>query len=234
MPGSTYLSLVNQALVAFNEVPLTTATFGSAQGLQSLAKNAVNYSINHIYHQIRELPWAYERNTTISTSIGQQFYDWPSGTLAVDYDAIAILADPALDLDFTVLKQIQHEVWKRRYQAADQNAAVADYGVPRFVFRTPDNKIGLSGPPKEVYDLLVPRWSEPTPLSAHDDICAIPTLYDLVILHGTTYYIYVLRQNEEAIVRQEKVLENAIKSLRATTVNKYLVMQDTRIPNNGG
>lgn len=227
--GSTYLSLTNQALVLFNEVPLTTATFGAAQGLQSLAKNAVNYSINHIYQQVRQLPWAYTRDTSINTVAGTAFYAWPTGAIEVDYDGIAINNSVPLNVTYTVLRQTQHEVWKRQNQEADLNTITTNWGVPDKVFRTPDNKIGLTVPPNAVYNLVVPMWAEPTALSALTDTCAIPTLYDLVILAGTVYYVYVLRQNEEAIVRQEKAFGTAIKSLRAATVNKYLSMQDTRV-----
>lgn len=49
--ATTYLDITNEVLRELNEVPLTSANFGNAKGIQKFVKDAVNKSIFDIANQ---------------------------------------------------------------------------------------------------------------------------------------------------------------------------------------
>ena len=55
--ATTYLQLTNEALRELNEVPLTSANFGDAVGLQQFVKDSVNKAIFDIANEEPQLPF---------------------------------------------------------------------------------------------------------------------------------------------------------------------------------
>ena len=51
MSTSTYLEVVNSVLRGMNEVPLTTANFSNAVGLQAYVKDSVNQALFDINNE---------------------------------------------------------------------------------------------------------------------------------------------------------------------------------------
>ncbi len=56
--ATTYLDLTNEVLRELNEIPLTSANFSSAVGLQQFTKDAINKSIFDIANEEPQLPFS--------------------------------------------------------------------------------------------------------------------------------------------------------------------------------
>jgi hypothetical protein len=59
--ATTYLDLTNEVLRELNEIPLTSANFATAIGLQKFVKDAINKSIFDIANQEPQLPLYFKR-----------------------------------------------------------------------------------------------------------------------------------------------------------------------------
>ena len=55
--ATTYLDLTNEVLRELNEIPLTSANFANAVGLQQFVKDAINKSIFDIANEEPQLPF---------------------------------------------------------------------------------------------------------------------------------------------------------------------------------
>jgi len=55
--ATTYLELTNEVLRELNEIPLTSANFTSAVGLQQFVKDSINKSIFDIANEEPQLPF---------------------------------------------------------------------------------------------------------------------------------------------------------------------------------
>jgi hypothetical protein len=55
--ATTYLELTNEVLRELNEIPLTSANFSSAVGLQQFVKDSINKSIFDIANEEPQLPF---------------------------------------------------------------------------------------------------------------------------------------------------------------------------------
>ena len=55
--STTYLDLTNELLRELNELPLTSANFSDAVGIQKFVKDAINKSIFDIANQEPQLPF---------------------------------------------------------------------------------------------------------------------------------------------------------------------------------
>tara|TARA_R100001129_G_scaffold185256_2_gene172766 strand:- start:22110 stop:23201 length:1092 start_codon:yes stop_codon:yes gene_type:complete len=85
-----YLTLVNNVLSELNEVELTSSTFSSSRGVQSMVKNVVNKSINDIYNS--EIEWPFLIGTQTDNLVaGTQEYDFPSDFRKIDFDSFMLL-----------------------------------------------------------------------------------------------------------------------------------------------
>ena len=84
-----YLTLVNSVLNELNEVELTTTTFSTSRGVQTMVKNVVNKAVNDIYNSEIEWPFLIE-NKTESVSAGTQEYSLPSDFRKVDWDSFIL------------------------------------------------------------------------------------------------------------------------------------------------
>ena len=84
-----YLTLVNSVLNELNEVELTTTTFSTSRGVQTMVKNVVNKAVNDIYNSEIEWPFLIEYKTE-SVSAGTQEYTLPSDFRKVDWDSFIL------------------------------------------------------------------------------------------------------------------------------------------------
>lgn len=90
----TYLGLVNRVLQDFNEVQLTSSTFGSATGFQAYVKDYINDSINDIctWQDVR-WPFLWTQKT-FATAIADGTYSYDASVLYVDWDSFNIIRQP--------------------------------------------------------------------------------------------------------------------------------------------
>ena len=93
--SGTYLTLTNSTLARLNEVQLTATTFGSARGIQTQAKNAVNESIRYINQKEYNFPFNHATETKTVTA-GTVRYSLPTSTKHVDYNTFRLVKDEDL------------------------------------------------------------------------------------------------------------------------------------------
>ena len=151
--ATTYLQLTNEALRELNEVPLTSANFGDAVGLQQFVKDSVNKAIFDIANEEPQLPFfsagvsggtdPFYGNVTVATVAGTRWYLLKAGSSDMTTDYHSIDWDDFYITTINVsgesapyvskgLKFVTLDEWKRYYRD-DENADDADtqnYGEP--------------------------------------------------------------------------------------------------------
>lgn len=86
-----YLGLVNELCAKFNEVPLTSSNFASADGVYTEFKNSVNDGIKAVYQKKNcEWPFAFDE-ITFKTVIGQGEYTKDANAVQIDWDSFQLL-----------------------------------------------------------------------------------------------------------------------------------------------
>tara|TARA_Y100000593_G_scaffold63483_1_gene117320 strand:- start:673 stop:1767 length:1095 start_codon:yes stop_codon:yes gene_type:complete len=86
---ANYLTLTNNVLNELNEIELTSSTFGSSRGVQTMVKNVINKAINDIYNSEVEWPFLVSSKTE-NLIAGTQEYDLPSDFRKVDWDSFML------------------------------------------------------------------------------------------------------------------------------------------------
>lgn len=93
--SSTYLTLVNRVLQAFNEVPLTASTWSSAVGFHQEVKDAVQQAIYDVF-TFEDTEWPFARTSTIfDTTVGDQTYNKSATFTSIDWGSFKILRPSA-------------------------------------------------------------------------------------------------------------------------------------------
>ena len=161
--ATTYLTLTNEVLRELNEVQLTAANFTSAVGIQAFIQESINKALNDIANEEPQLPFfaaaasgdtdPFYGNVNVSTVAGTRWYllKADSSSITTDYSAvdwdnfylttIGVSGETAPYVS-KGLKFITLTDWTR-YIRDSENADDADtqnYGEPKYVIRSPDNR----------------------------------------------------------------------------------------------
>ena len=205
--ATTYLQLTNELLRELNELPLTTANFATAVGVQQHVKDSVNKAYLDIVNYEPQWPFlaTAESGTTdpmygnvvVDTVAGQRFYELKtaSDSITTDYGSVDwdnfYLTTVGVDgesapytgknLEYCTLEQ-----WKR-FRRVGENLDDADtqnHGVPNIIIRSPDSrKFGLSPIPDKVYKVWFYAYDLPTKLDEHADTLLFPDMYAPCLLY---------------------------------------------------
>lgn len=207
---ATYLDIVNRALREINEVPLTTAVFDAARGIQQFTKDAVNRAFFDIANESTEWPWLQNtvsrvEGTDIITLVpGTQWYDQSATALEVDWHTFYMT-----DKDPTVVSEIAAEVsrnltyltyeqWARQERETDNQRTSDHRGIPDFVVRHPfTGKIGFSAVPEKELFVEYFLWKSATSFTASTDVLPFPEEFENVLLNRVRYYSWLFRENIE-------------------------------------
>ena len=87
---ATFLQLTNRILNELNEPELTSSTFSSSRGIQTVAKNMVNKSIHDIYNSEVEWPFIHSDQTD-SLTAGTQEYGFPSDARKANINTFVLI-----------------------------------------------------------------------------------------------------------------------------------------------
>ena len=218
---ATYLNLSNELLREMNEVELTSGNFSSATGIQQHVKDAINRAYLDIVNEEPQWPFLavglsgdtdpLYGNVAVETVAGTRWYLLrpSSSSLATDYGYVdwdnfyattvgvsgATAPFEARNLRFTTIEE-----WKDYFRISENldDADTQNYGVPRRVIKSPDNrKFGLSPIPDKVYKIYFYAYVLPTELSAFGDETVFPNIYNPVLLNRARYYIYQFKENPQ-------------------------------------
>jgi hypothetical protein len=222
-----YLGLTNEVIARMNEVALTAANFANARGFQVQCKNAVNDAINYINQ--REFGWPFSHVTNSETLIANTTrYTIPATAQHVDYETFRIDRNATLGTSGVTLRVIDYKEYIDRY--VDQESTSSVGGVPRFVFRTPDNNFGLYPYPDKAYVLKYEYFSKPTLLTAATDAPTVPDQYRQVIVDGATAYAYQYRGEAQQYGINFARFEEGIKHMQTILLNRADYVRSTYIP----
>tara|TARA_R100000231_G_scaffold73465_1_gene57616 strand:- start:328 stop:1095 length:768 start_codon:yes stop_codon:yes gene_type:complete len=252
--ATTYLELTNQALRELNEIPLTSANFSGAVGLQQFVKDSINKSIFDIANEEPQLPFfsagvsggtdPFYGNVTVATVAGQRWYTLKAGSSDITTDYASIDWDDFLITTVNVsgesapfvskgLKYITLDEWTRYYRDQENldDADAQARGEPVRVYRSPDNrKFGLSPIPDKVYNVHFYAYEKPTALSAHGDTIAFPDQYSNVITARTRYYVWQFKDSPQQAAFALEDFKKGMRNMKKNLLNpqpKYIA--DDRI-----
>ena len=221
----TYLDLTNEVISRFNEVTLTSSGFTAARGFQVQCQNAVNDAIEYI--NTSEYSWPFNHNTESDTLVaGTTRYAIATTAKHVDYDTFRLIKDDSLSCSGGSLKELDYKSYLDNHIAQEDTTGVGS--IPKYVFRTPDNKYGLYPYPDKAYALKYEYYANSTSLSA------IPEQYRSVIVDGATAYGYQYRGETNQYQLNFQRFEAGIKHMRSLLVNRTVYIRSTalnRYPN---
>ena len=252
--ATTYLDITNEVLRELNEIPLTSANFASAIGLQQFVKDAVNKAIFDVATQEPQLPFfatgesgatdPFYGNVTVATVAGTRWYELKASSSSVADDYGSIDWDDFYLTTINVSGESAPYVSKglrflnladcKRYYRDSENLDDADsqaYGEPIHVIKSPDSrKFGLSPIPDKVYNVHFYAFDKPTKLSAHDDTIVFPEQYSNVITSKVRYYVWQFKESPQQAAFAMDDYKKAIKHMKSNLMNPTpRVMTDDRI-----
>ena len=241
--ATTYLTLTNEVLRELNEIQLTSATFSDAVGIQAFIKESINKALNDIANEEPQLPFfatatsgdtdPFYGNVNVSTVAGTRWYllKADSSSITTDYSAvdwdnfylttIGVSGETAPYVS-KGLKFITLTDWTR-YIRDSENADDADtqnYGEPKYVVRSPDNrKFGISPIPDKVYKVYFYAYVAPTELSAHGDTIVLPDQYASVVTARTRYYVHQFKESLQQAAFALDDYKKGMKRMKSNLIN---------------
>ena len=246
--ATTYLDLTNEVLRELNEIPLTSANFANAIGLQKFVKDSINKSIFDIANAEPQLPFfsagvsggtdPFYGNVTVASVAGQRWYTLKADSSSITTDYASIDWDDFYLTTINVsgesspygskgLRFLTLDDWKRYYRdnenSADANSTNAE---PIHVIKSPDSrKFGLSPIPDKVYNVHFYAFTKPTALDAHGDTMVLPEQYSNVITARTRYYVWQFKESPQQAAFALDDYKKALRSMKSNLMNptpKYM------------
>ncbi len=241
--ATTFLELTNDILREINEVPLSAADFSAARGIQVHVKNSINRAYFDIINSEPQWPFLSVAssgdvdpmygNVAVATTEGQRWYQLKtdSSSIADDYGSvdwdnfylttIGVSGETAPYVS-KGLKFITLTDWTR-YIRDSENADDADtqnYGEPKYVIRSPDNrKFGISPIPDKVYKIYFYSFVAPTELSAHGDTIVLPDQYASVVTARTRYYVHQFKESIQQAAFALDDYKKGMKKMKSNLIN---------------
>tara|TARA_R100000458_G_C8264685_1_gene239850 strand:- start:915 stop:1682 length:768 start_codon:yes stop_codon:yes gene_type:complete len=247
--ATTYLDITNEVLRELNEIPLTSANFASAVGLQQFVKDSVNKAIFDISNAEPQLPFfavgesgatdPFYGNVTVATVEGTRWYELKASSSNVANDYASIDWDDFYITTISVsgesapyvskgLKFMTLSDWKRYYRDSENedDANSQNYGEPQFVIKSPDNrKFGLSPIPDKVYNIHFYAFDKPTKLDAYGDTVVFPEQYVNVITARVRYYVWQFKESSQQAAYALDEYKRNLRQMKSNLMNpqpKYM------------
>jgi hypothetical protein len=241
--ATTYLELTNEVLRELNEIPLTSANFTSAVGLQQFVKDSINKSIFDIANEEPQLPFLavgesgetdpFYGNVTVASVAGTRWYELKASSSSLKDDYASIDWDDFYLTTINVSGETAPFVskglgflsladWKRYYRDSENvdDADAQSYGEPSRVIKSPDGrKFGLSPIPDKVYNIHFYAFDKPTKLSAHGDTVVFPEQYTNIITARTRYYIWQFKESPQQAAFAMDDYKKAMRTMKSNLIN---------------
>ena len=247
--ATTYLDITNEVLRELNEIPLTSANFANAVGLQQFVKDAVNKSIFDIANAEPQLPFfavgesgatdPFYGNVTVATTAGTRWYELKASSSNIANDYASIDWDDFYITTINVsgesapyvskgLKFMTLADWKRYYRDSENadDADTQNHGEPKFIIKSPDSrKFGLSPIPDKVYNVHFYAFDKPTKLSAYGDTIVFPEQYVNVITARMRYYVWQFKESPQQAAFALEDYKKELRQMKSNLMNptpKYM------------
>ncbi len=210
---ATFISMTNEVLRRINEVPIDVSDFNTTRNIQALAKDAVNNSIRHILQSAQQWPFTITVYTQ-TLVVGQGEYNFPADLSVIDYESFYLKPSTTLNTSGGAMGVLDHDNYLRHYRANDDQRTAADYAEPDYIFKTQQQKFGVTPTPDKAYEIEYKYWAFPADLSAATDTPSIPDRFKHVIVEGAMVYLMRFRSNEQSAAMHEKKFEEGIDTMR--------------------
>ena len=241
--ATTYLDITNEVLRELNEIPLTSANFANAVGLQQFVKDSVNKSIFDIANAEPQLPFfavgesgatdPFYGNVTVATTAGTRWYELKASSSNIANDYASIDWDDFYITTINVsgesapyvskgLKFMTLADWKRYYRDSENadDADTQNHGEPKFIIKSPDSrKFGLSPIPDKVYNVHFYAFTKPTALDAHGDTMVLPEQYSNVVTARTRYYVWQFKESPQQAAFALDDYKKAMRTMKSNLIN---------------
>jgi hypothetical protein len=230
---ANFVTLINQLLVRLNEVNLDTLGegFDTTRGVQSLAKDAINSSIQMILQNGQEWPFL-KVTSTQTLSPGQVTYSFPADYSDADFDTFFLKKSVSLNNSAKSLRQITYEDYVQNYRVADDNGPEEGRSIPENIFKTYDSGFGLTPSPDKGYEVEYSYWTLPVDLAAFNDTSIIPDRYNYVIIDGAMMIMMRFRSNEQSAAIHQQNFETGIKTMRRILLDEPVYVRSTVVNHN--
>ena len=233
MANTTFYDLTNKLLRRLHEVEIAqTADFQATVGTQSLAKDAINASLNQINAEYHKWPFNATSGSQVLT-VGTEEYLWPSDLKLPDWNSFFIQNSTALNTNTVHLAFIDRNEWERNYKALDDDAGTSGRSVPSFVFVGHLYGFGLSPSPDQTYTVNFNYWSLPAALVNWNDTPTVPSAFDEVIIQNAIYHFYMFRDNTTQATEAEAKGEKLLGKMRTILINSEDRVSSGLIPRSG-
>ena len=213
---ATYLNLVNELLRRLNEVEISEEDFGSTKNVQSLAKDSINSSIREILQEAQEWPFTlvtYEQ----TLSVGTKTYAFPSDYSKADWESFYLKNTNTTDPG--VLKPLSYDEYLSNRRAGDDTSGLDGYTKPLNVYKTQEEKFGVTPVPDTSYVVEYKYWKFPNDLVLSSDVCIIPDRFKHIIIDGAMMYLMYFRSNEQSAQLHKDKFKVGIKSMKRLVVD---------------
>lgn len=219
MASTQFMDLTNELLRRLNEVTIAEADFASVRGVQAMAKDVINASINKI-NQF-EPNWPFNVNTATQVCVvGQTDYDYPIDLKLVNWRSFFIIRDDTLSFNGQPLEFVSRDVWLRYFKEQDLYQGTDGVSVPRYVFEKHGFGFAVTPSPDKAYTVTFDYWQQNTDLVDYDDMSTIPSNYDEVIMQGGLYHFYLFRSNTQQATVAEDQFTKSLQHMRSILINK--------------
>ena len=153
--------------------------------------------------------------------------DYINTSKHVDYDTFRLVRDTDLSISGGNLTKLDYKEYLSKYIQQEDTASVGS--VPRYVFRTPDNKFGLYPYPDKAYSIRYEYYAYSSTLSAATDVPNIAEQYRSVIVDGATAYGYQYRGETGQYQNNFQRFEAGIKNMRTLLGNRTDYVRSTML-----
>lgn len=223
---ANYINLVNELLRRLNEVTINLSDFDSVRNVQSVAKDAINSSVRELLQDAQEWPFTLVTYTQELTA-GVGSYDFPSDFSKADWETFYLKSldgsSPA------ALPAITYEMYLRSYRATDDSSGVGGYTLPTTVYKTQEDKFGVTPVPDKAYSIEYRYWKYPADLVLAEDVCIVPDRFKHVIIDGAMMYMMRFRSNDQSAAMHQQKFVLGIKSMRRLSVDSPTQLYSTAL-----
>jgi len=212
----TFLELINAVLREINEVEITTVS--STRGIQTSVKDFINKSQRDIINSEVEWPFTVV-NQSFTTTAGTGEYSRESDAKTVDYDSFTV--QESASTAEKQLKYLSFNEYLERRNEADTNPDTGSRALPEFVYKTPDQKIGLSPVPDvSTYTVRYYYYQTTSDLVNNTDVSVIPERFHDVIVNRARYYTHMLRSDIQFAQLADRDYKEGLLRLRVELINR--------------
>ena len=212
----TFLELINAVLREVNEVELTT--IGSSRGIQTSVKDFINKSQRDIINSEVEWPFTIV-SASFTTTASTAEYSPPAAVKTIDFDTFTV--QESASTAEKSLSYLSFNEYIEHYNEVDTNPNGDSEGLPRYVYFTPDEKIGLSPVPDvATYTVRYYYYSTHTDMSAATDTPTIPERFHDVIVNRARYYTHMLRSDTQFSQLALRDYEQGLNRMRVELINR--------------